>query len=327
MNIDRRALIQAATAALLPTLPFRFAAAEDKYPSRPVTIVVSSSAGGQSDLIARFLAESVGRDLGQPFIVENKEGASGIVGLQYAARRPPDGYTLAYGVGSWMAINPGFFPKLPYDAIRDFVPITQIGTTPQCLMLGAHVPAKNLAELIALAKASPGKLTFASFGNGSSSHLQAELLKQTAGIDLLHIPFKGSAPALQEVVAGRVDMFIIDFAPAAPFIKSGAIRPIATTGTARYPEFPDVPTFKELGYPLTLVGWNGIFAPAGTPSPIVRLLNESFNKVIQSPAGKAKLLQLGAVATGTTPEEYQRILVEDTAKWREVIVRSGAKPD
>ena len=324
MNMKRRSFI-----CMLPVLGFpvawNVAYGQAAYPNRPVTLVVGSPPGGQSDLIARYLANAVARELNQTFVVDNKPGANGIVALQYAARQPADGYTLAYGVGSWMAINPGFYPNLPYDPQKDFDPITQIGITPQCLMLGAHVPAKNLAELIALAKASPGKFTFASFGNGSSCLLQGEMLKVAAGIDMLHVPFKGSAPALTEVVAGRVDMFIIDFAPAVAFIKQGRIRPLAMTGTKRYPGFPEVPTFQELGYPLTMVGWNGLFVPSGTPREIESLLNQKFNAVIRSDEGRSKLLQLGALATGTTPDEYRQILKEDIAKWREVIVRSGAR--
>ena len=326
MTLNRRTFVQSlglslGGAAIAPAF------GQARFPSKPITIVVASAPGGQSDLIARYLAAEVGRELGQPILVDNRAGASGIVGLQHAARQPADGYTLAYGVGSWMAVNPGFFPNLPYDPVKDFVPITQIGITPQCLMLGAHVPANNLAELIALAKKSPGKLNYASFGNGSTSHLQGEMLKMAAGIDMVHVPFKGSAPALAEVIAGRVDLMIIDFAPALAFIKDGKLKPLAVTGTTRYPDFPQVPTFVELGYPLTLVGWNGLFAPAGTPADVVLLLNHSFNKVIQSNEGRAKLQQLGALATGTTPEAYRAILVEDIKKWGEVIRRSGAKPD
>jgi tripartite-type tricarboxylate transporter receptor subunit TctC len=327
MKNQRRTFIQTLAGAALAPLPWVSLRAQTTYPAKPVTIVVASTPGGQADLIARYLADEMSRALGKPFLIDNKAGASGIAGLQYAAQRPADGYTLAYGTGSWMAINPGFFPNLPYDPIKDFTPITQIGITPQCLMLGAHVPAKTLAEFIALAKAAPGKYTFASFGSGSSSHLQGEMLKGLAGIDMLHVPFKGSAQALMEVVAGRVDLFIIDFAPAVSFIKEGRIRALAVTGNDRVAEFPDVATFKELGYPLTLVGWNGLFTGAGTPPAIVNLLTEQFNKIIQSPAGKAKLRQLGAVPTGTTSEAYRRILVEDIAKWRELVQKSGAKPD
>lgn len=325
MSFNRRSFLQ--YLGLASVFGARFASAQGRYPDRAITLIVSSAPGGQSDLIARYLAAEVGREIGQSIIVENKAGASGIIGLQYAARQAPDGYTLAYGVGSWIAVNPGFFPNLPYDPARDFVAITQIGTTPQCLMVGSHVPAQNLPDLIKLAKASPGKLTFASFGNGSTSHLQGEMLKVAAGIDMIHVPFKGSAQALTEVIAGRVDMMIIDFAPATAFIEQGRLFPLAVTGTVRYPEFPKVATFQELGYPLTLVGWNGLFAPTGTPDHIVQTLNASFNRVIQSPAGREKLLQLGALATGTTQAEFQAIVLRDIGKWAEVIRISGAKPD
>ena len=325
MRMHRRSILKAVSLASL--LGTGLAKAQSRYPDHPITLVVAGPPGGQSDLIARYLAMEAGRELGQPIIVENKAGASGIIGLQYAARQAPDGYTLAYGVGSWMAVNPGFFPDLPYNPIKDFVAITQIGTTPQCLMIGTHLKVSNLADLIQLAKQSPGKLTFASFGSGTTSHLQGELLKTAANIDMVHVPFKGSAQALTEVIAGRVDMMIIDFAPASAFIEQGKLIPLAVTGTSRYPEFPKVPTFEELGYPLTLVGWNGLFTQTGTTKAIIEVLNRNFNRVIQSPAGSRKLLQLGAVATGTTPEEFQSILQHDILKWTEVIRRSGAKPD
>lgn len=327
MTLQRRTLLKA-----LPTLgplaaSISTSAQSLTYPSRPITIIVSSPPGGQSDIIARHLGEGLTRALGQPVIVDNRAGASGITGLQYAAKRPADGYTLVYGVASWIAINPGFFPNLPYDPVKDFVAITQFGTAPQALLVGAHLPAATLAEFIALAKSKPGKLSFASFGNGSTSHLQAELLKQLAGIDMLHVPFKGSAPALLEVLAGRVDCFIIDFAASSAYVKDGRVRPLALTGTMRSPEFPDVRTFSELGYPIALVGWNGMFAPAGTPRDIVALLNQKINAIIQTPSGREKLTQLGLLPTGTTPEAFQKIVVEDIVKWREVIQRSGAKPD
>jgi tripartite-type tricarboxylate transporter receptor subunit TctC len=263
------------------------------------------------------LAERLGRELGQPVIVDNKVGASGAIGMQYAAKQPADGHTIVYGVAAWMAVNPGFFPNLPYDPHKDFDPITQLGSAPQCLMLGAHVPARTLSDFIQLAKASPGKYIFASFGNGSTSHLQGEMLKRVSGIDMLHVPFKGSAQAIQELVAGRVDVFIIDFSPAAGFIKDGRIRAVAVTGTVRSPEFPEIPTFQQQGYALNLVGWNGLYVPAGTPKEIVGLLNQKLNSIIQSEAGRAKLTQLALLPTGTTPEEFRRILSEDIPKWRE----------
>lgn len=324
--IKRRALVKALPLLALP-MTGRWAHAQARFPSRPITLVVSAPPGGQSDLVARYLAEQVGKELGQPIIVDNKPGASGVIGLQHAARQPADGHTIAYGVAAWMAVNPAFFPNLAYDPQKDFDPITQIGIAPQCLMLGAHVPAKTLAEFVKLAKATPGKYSFASFGNGSTSHLQGEMLKRAAGIDMLHVPFKGSAQAIQEVVAGRVDVFIIDFAPAAGFIKDGRIRALAVTGTLRSPEFPDVQTFQEQGYALTLVGWNGLFVPAGTPREIVTLLNEKFNAVIKSEAGRARLQQLALLPTGSTPEELRRILAEDIPKWREIVKLTGAKPD
>lgn len=323
--IHRRSLVLSMTAtSVFGALPLR---AQSAFPSRPITFVVPTTPAGQADLMARYLSEQIGRELGQPIIIDNKAGASGIIGLQHAARQPADGHTIVYGVAAWMALNPGFFPNLAYDALKDFDTVTQLGIAPQCLMLGAHVPAKTLDEFIRLAKASPGKYTYASFGNGSTSHLQAELLKQAAGLDMTHIPFRGSAQALQEVIAGRVDFFIIDFSAAGAFIKEGRIRPLAMTGSQRYPDYPDVPTFQELGLPLTLVGWNGVFVPSGTPRNVVAILNQKINAVVQSPAGRVRLRELGLLATGTTPEEFRRIQREDIARWRDVIVKSGAKPD
>jgi tripartite-type tricarboxylate transporter receptor subunit TctC len=324
--IKRRDFVQA-----IPLITLQMAGvsanAQSSFPRKPITLVVSSPPGGQSDLISRYLSDLLSREFGQPVIIENKPGANGAIGLQYAAKQPADGHTIVYGVAAWMAINPGFYPNLPYDPQKDFDPITQLGIAPQCLMLGAHVPAKTLAEFIQLAKTSPGKYTFASFGNGSTSHMQGEMLKRLAGIDMLHVPFKGSAQAIQELLAGRVDSFIIDFSPAAGFIKDGRIRGVAVTGTVRSPEFPEIPTFQQQGYALNLVGWNGLYVPAGTPKEIVGLLNKKLNAIIQSEAGRVKLTQLALLPTGTTPEEFRRILSEDIPKWREIIKLTGAKPD
>lgn len=326
MTLNRRTFVQSlglclGGAAIAPAF------GQARFPSKPITIVVASAPGGQSDLIARYLAAEVGRELGQPILVDNRAGASGIVGLQHAARQPADGYTLAYGVGSWMAVNPGFFPNLPYDPVKDFVPITQIGITPQCLMLGAHVPANNLAELIALAKKSPGKLNYASFGNGSTSHLQGEMLKMAAGIDMVHVPFKGSAPALAEVIAGRVDLMIIDFAPALAFIKDGKLKPLAVTGTTRYPDFPQVPTFVELGYPLTLVGWNGLFAPAGTPADVVQLLNTEIGKVLALPDTRRRAEEAGTGVETMSPAQLGEFTRKELAYWGQVIKGSKITAD
>jgi tripartite-type tricarboxylate transporter receptor subunit TctC len=297
------------------------------FPSRPVRIVYGAPPGGQGDLVSRYLAERLSPRFGQPVLVDNRPGASGVVGLEYVMRQPPDGLTIAYGAAAWVVSNPALQPNLPFNILRDFRPVVRFGIPPQCLFVRDSLPARTAQEFIALARQQPGRLTYASFGIGSTSHLQMEMLKHITGTDMLHVPYRGSALAMQELATGRVDAFIIDFAPARPFMETGQARCLALTGTRRWPEFPDFQTFEEQGLPLNLIGWHALFVPAATPTPIVNYLAEEVMRISRSEEGQAALMRFGLFATADGPEETARIHREDLERWREAVRISGAKPE
>jgi tripartite-type tricarboxylate transporter receptor subunit TctC len=317
-------------AILLTVFTAGTAAAQERpagYPARPVRIVYGSVPGGQGDLASRFLAEQLTQRLGRPVVVENRAGANGAIALEQVARSEPDGLTITYGVAGAMVTNPALQPNLPFDVLRDFRPILRVGVAPQCLFVRSGLPARNVREFVELARRSPGELTFASFGVGSTSHLQMELLKNVTNTNLLHVPFRGSMPAMQELVAGRVDSFIIDISPARPFMESGQVRCLAMTGTERSTEFPNYPTFPEEGFPLTMVGWHALFAPAATPTPIVEYLAAEVRRIVTSDEGKAALMRLGLQPVSDGPEETARIHRSDVTRWREVIRAAGIQPE
>jgi tripartite-type tricarboxylate transporter receptor subunit TctC len=297
------------------------------WPDKPVRIVAPYPPGGQTDLVARFLAEKLAPVLGQSLLVENKPGAQGIVGLEAVKNSPADGYTFVYVNVSNISINPHVHLKLPYESLRDFAPVSQIGLSVLAMVVPPSLGVKTLAEFIAYAKANPGKASFASFGTGSTSHIYGEMLKASAGIDMVHVPYKGAGPATQDVVAGHAQMGINDFAAVGPFVRSGRLVALAVTGPKRWPAFPDLQTFAEQGQPLDIAGWNGIMAPANTPKPIVERMSAEINKAIQSPDGREKMLQMGLLATGTTPDEFAEVIRRDTPRWGEVIRKAGIKAD
>ncbi len=297
------------------------------WPDKPVKLVAPYPPGGQTDLVARFLAEKLSPALGQTVIVENKAGAQGIVGLEAVKNSPPDGYTFVYSNVSNISINPHVHVKLPYDGLRDFAPVTQIGLSVLAMVVPASLGPKTLPEFIAYAKSNPAKVSFASFGTGSTSHIYGEMLKGSAGIQMTHVPYKGAGPAIQDVVAGHAQMAIQDFAAVSPFVKSGRLVALAVTGPKRWPAFPDLKTFVEQGQPLDIAGWNGIMAPANTPKPVVERMSAEINKAIQSPEGRERMLQMGLLATGTTPDEFAEVIRRDTPRWGEVIRKAGIKPE
>ena len=297
------------------------------WPDKPVRIVAPYPPGGQTDLVARFLAEKLAPVLGQSLLVENKPGAQGIVGLEAVKNSPADGYTFVYVNVSNISINPHVHLKLPYESLRDFAPVSQIGLSVLAMVVPPSLGVKTLAEFIAYAKANPGKASFASFGTGSTSHIYGEMLKASAGIDMVHVPYKGAGPATQDVVAGHAQMGINDFAAVGPFVRSGRLVALAVTGPKRWPAFPDLQTFAEQGQPLDIAGWNGIMAPANTPKPIVERMSAEINKAIQSPDGREKMLQMGLLATGTTPDDFAEVIRRDTPRWGEVIRKAGIKAD
>jgi tripartite-type tricarboxylate transporter receptor subunit TctC len=298
------------------------------WPSKPIKWVVPFAPGGTTDILARTVGEKLAVALGVPVVVENKPGAGGGVGAEIVAKSPPDGYTIMGGTISTHAINASLYAKLPYDPVKDFEPITLIARLPNMLVVNPAVPANNVKELIALLKANPDKYTFASSGNGTSQHLSGELFKTMAGVEMQHVPYKGSPPALQDVVGGQVTMTFDNITTAWPLAKAGKLRALAVTTTKRSAIAPDVPTLAESGLPGFEVGsWQGVFAPAGTPKEIVRRLNAEIVKILGMPDVREKLTALGAEPVGNSPDEFSAMVKAEVVKWSEVVKKSGAKVD
>jgi len=298
------------------------------WPTKPIKWVVPFAPGGTTDILARTIGDKLAIALGQPVIIENKPGAGGGVGADYTAKAPADGYTIMGGTISTHAINASLYKSLPYDPVKDFAPITLIARVPNMLVVNPDVPAKNVAELIALMKASPAKYTFASSGNGTSQHLSGELFKTMAGVEMQHIPYKGSPPALQDVVGGQVTMTFDNITTAWPLAKGGKLRALAVTTAKRSSVAPEVPTLAESGLAGYEVGsWQGVFAPAGTPPEIVKRLNAEIVKIIRMPDVNEKLTALGAEPVGNTPEEFGALVRAEVGKWADVVKKSGAKVD
>jgi len=295
------------------------------WPAKPIRLIAPYPPGGQTDIVSRWLGDRLTPVLGQPVIVENRAGAQGAVGLQAAKNSPPDGYTFVYTNVSNLTIAPNLDVPLPYDSLKDFAPVTQLGLTVLAMVVPAALGPKNLKEFVAWAKANPGKLSFASFGNGSTSHVYGEMLKAAAGLDMTHVPYKGAGPAVQDTLGGQVQMTIQDLAAVGPHIQSGRVIAMAVTGPRRWPALPDLPTFVEQGYPLGIAGWNGIHAPAGTPRPILERMNAEINRIIQTPEGREQMLKFGLLATGTTPEELTDVIRRDMPVWGDVIRKGNIK--
>src|SRR5438105_8795696 len=323
--MDRRTIV----GVLLLALAAPIAAAQAQpWPSKPVKWVVPFAPGGTTDILARTIGEKLTIALGQPIIVENKPGAGGVVGADFTAKAPADGYTIMGGTISTHAINASLYQTLPYDPVKDFVPITLIARVPNMLVVNPDIPAKNVGELIALMKANPGTYSFASSGNGTSQHLSGELFKTMAGVDMQHIPYKGSPPALQDVVAGQVSMTFDNITTALPLAKGGKLRALAVTTSHRASVAPDVPTLAESGLPGFEIGsWQGVFAPAGTPPEIVKRLNTEIVKILNTAEVREKLTTLGAEPVGNSPEEFAALVKTEVDKWAEVVKQSGAKVD
>jgi tripartite-type tricarboxylate transporter receptor subunit TctC len=316
------------TIVALAVAAFASAANAQAWPSKPIKWIVPFAPGGTTDILARTISEKLSQALGQPVIIENKPGAGGGVGAEFTAKAPADGYTIMGGTISTHAINASLYKSLPYDPIKDFAPITLIARVPNMLVVNPDVPAKNVAELIALMKANPAKYTFASSGNGTSQHLSGELFKAMAGVDMQHIPYKGSPPALQDVVAGQVTMTFDNITTAWPLAKAGKLRALAVTTAKRSSIAPDVPTLAESGLAGYEVGsWQGAFAPAGTPPEIVKRLNAEMVKIINSPDVREKLVGLGAEPVANTPEEFGALVKTEVVKWADVVKKSGARVD
>ncbi len=303
-------------------------ASAQAYPVKPIRIVVPFPPGGATDILARDVAQKLTEAWGQQVIVDNRPGAGGNIGSELVAHSAPDGYTLEMGTVGTHAINASLYAKMPYDHVKDFAPVILVAGVPNVLVVNNAVPANSVAELIAYAKANPGKLNFASSGNGTSIHLSGELFKVMAGVQMTHIPYKGSAPALQDLLGGQVQLMFDNLPPSLPQIKAGKVRALAVTSLTRAPALPDVPTIAESGLPgFEASSWFGVLAPAGTPPAIVAKLNAEIAKWLATPEAKEKLAKQGANAAGGTPEDFAKHIAAETAKWAKVVKDSGAKID
>ena len=327
--IPRRALL--VTALLAPLA----VAAQTPWPAKPVRIVVPFAAGGTTDILARALAPELQRVFGQPFVVDNKPGAGGNNGAAEVAKAAPDGYTLLMGTVGTHAINPALYPKMPYDHVRDFVPVTLVAGVPNVLVLNPALAQKyaitSVADLMRFARANPGKLNMASSGNGTSIHLSGELFKSMTGTFMLHLPYRGSGPALMDLMAGNVDLMFDNLPSALPQIKAGKLKALAVTSAMRSAAVPELPTVEEAGGPalkgFEASSWFGLLAPAGTPMDIVNRLQVESAKALATPALKERLLAQGAIPSGMTSAEFVRFIDAETAKWAKVVKASGAKVD
>jgi tripartite-type tricarboxylate transporter receptor subunit TctC len=313
-------------AGFLAALTIAFAAPAAEYPSRPVTIVVAFTPGGPSDVLSRIVGKRLNEILHQPFIIENRPGSGGNIAAEQVAHAAPDGYTLLMGNNSILATNAALYRKLAYNPEKDFIPISLIGTQANILVVNPNVHANSMAELIALAKASPGQLNFASSGFGAAAHLAGELFKTEAHINIVHVPYKGAAPALQDVLAGHVQMMFATAASVIGLIKNGKVRPLAVTTLKRTALLPDLPTVDELGIKgFDATTWHGLVAPAGTPKEIVDTLNFATVEALKDPATQKALRDLGVDIIGDTPKEFEAYIKAEIPKWTAVVKQSGAQ--
>ena len=319
----RRALLIALAALPFVTAP----AAAQPFPSRPIVLVVPFAPGGGNDILARAIAPRLGQLLGQTVVVDNKPGAGGNIGTDFVAKSPPDGYTLVVGTVGTHSINGALYSKMPYDMVKDFTPVTLLATTPNLLVVHNDVPAKTLAEFIALGK-KEGKMTFASAGSGTSIHVSGELFKTMTGIDMTHVPYKGRATAIPDVLGGRVTMMFDNMPSSLPLVKEGKLRALGVTSAQRSPAAPDIPTIAEQGLPgFEAVSWFALFAPAGTPRPVVDRLQAEAKKILAAPDVAKRLAEIGLEPVGSTPDELAAFQRSEIAKWAKVVKDSGAKPE
>lgn len=327
-NQSRRHVLLSCAAACAAVTFAGSANAQANYPSRPIRLIVPFAAGGSTDLSARLVAEFAGRELGQPIVVENKGGAGGSVGMEQVARAAPDGYTLGMATVSTHGSNPAVYPKLNYDPIKDFAPVTNVVAIPSVFAVHPSVPAKTMQEFIALAKANPGKYTLASPGTGSMGHVNLENFKMLAKIDLLHVPYKGAGLALNDAVAGQVSAISDNLSSTLPHIKSGRLRPLAVLSAGRSPQLPNVPTYAELGFKeMGDGGWFGIVAPAGTPAAIVAKLNQAIHKAMLNPEFRRKVEDSGGTLVPTTPEQFKAQIQQAMARYARVAKAANIKLD
>ncbi|TQF32701.1 tripartite tricarboxylate transporter substrate binding protein [Bradyrhizobium sp. UNPA324] len=318
MTISRRLLL--GLFLLLPS-----AVAAQNFPAKPIKLIVPFPAGGPNDIIARVIGQRMSELAGQPVLIDNRGGQGGVLGTDAVAKAPPDGYTVAISSAGALAISPSM-EKVAYDTLTDLTPVTLVATVPEMLVVATNVPAKDIGELIALAKAQPGKLNFASSGPGSLPHLAGELFKLTAKIDIVHVPYRGAAPAVNDLLGQQVQMTFLDLPVLLPQVKAGALRPIAVGSAARAPTAPEVPTTAEAGFAgLHIENWYGMVAPKGTPKEIVTALHGIVTKAMADPTVKEKLAAQGATLVGDEPEHFRQFIADETAKWAKVIKDAGVE--
>lgn len=320
MKLSRLGRAVVATCALVAV---SFAASAQTYPARPVRLIVADSPGGAPDQLARILAQKLSGEIGQQVVVDNRPGAGGVLGADLAAKAPPDGYTLLMTTTAIYAILPNLRKNLPYDVVKDFLPISRIATASNVLVVNTALPVKNVAELVKLAKEKPGALNYGSAGIGTPAHLAGEMLNLLADIKVTHVAYKGAAPALQDVIAGNVQFIITSPIAAGAHMSSGRVRALASTGAVRNPSLPELPTVGETvpGYEITQ-SW-GIVAPAGTATDVIRLLATAIAKVMNQPDVKEQVLRTGAVPAGDTPAEFESFMAKERQRLGDVISRSG----
>ena len=329
--MNRRRFLTAAqalgAALLAQVVPFGSAVAQE-YPDRPVHLIVPFPPGGGADILARTVAPRLAQALGKPIVIENKPGAGGNVGAEYVARAAPDGYTLLYGTNGTHGINASLYRNLRFDPVKDFVPVSRMTTIAAMLIVNNQFPPTTVDELIRYAKANPGKINFASAGNGTTSHLAGELFKTMAGIDIVHVPYRGGALAVTDLIGGQVQMMIDVMPNALPLARDGRARGIAVSTATRYPGAPEYPTIAESGLPgFEASAWDGIFVPAGTPAPIVARLNAAVRETVEDPQVAEALRARGAQPMPNSPEAFARYIAESSEKWARAVRASGAKID
>ena len=314
--------------ALLPLLALPAGAQAPAFPNKPIKIMIGFPAGGPLDAHARLLADKLGALLGQPVIIDYKAGAGGAVGAEFVARSEPDGHTLLMANTGTMVINPAIYSKLSYNTLKDFAPVARTAQQPLALVVNPAVPAKTVGELVALAKAGPGKLNYGSAGNGGISHLVPEMFKQATGTFIVHIPYKGSAPAFTDLMAGQVQLMAESVPQAASYVKAGKLRALAVTSAQRNPALPDTPTMIEAGIKgFDVVGFYGVLAPAGTPKPVLDKLSGAFKAVLDAPDIRSRMVQQGADPAFLGHEEFSRFLAAEMPRWAKAVKDSGAKLD
>lgn len=298
------------------------------YPTKPVTLVVPAPAGGPTDIIGRLAGQILTPQLGQNVVVDNRSGAGNTLGTDYVAKARPDGYTLTIGSPSSHSIAPSIYRNLPYDPVRDFTPVALLATSPTVLVIHPSIPARNLKEFIALARAKPGDLNFGSGGNGTTSHLTGEYFKTAAGVKITHVPYKGSAGATTDLLAGQIQMMFHGLHLSLPYMRTGKLRGLGLTSPKRSPLMPELPTISEAGLRGFEVNtWYGVLGPAGLPRDVVSRLNAALLKGVEQPAMRARLVEQGLDIIGSTPEQFARVIAEEKEKWAKVVQQSGARVD